>query len=63
MDSETMITATHTEILPPPTWVFPVPIAYGPGRLTKIGSTAAALSIMNAPLVTEGSRKDVSCHA
>ena len=41
MDSEAMITATKNEILQPQDWVFPVPIAYGPGRLTEIGSKAA----------------------
>ena len=59
MDSEAMITATKNEILQPQDWVFPVPIAYGPGRLTEIGSKAAALGIRNALIVTDRGSRDL----
>ena len=39
-------------------WIFPVPIAYGPGRLAEIGQKCAALGVRNPLIVTDrGSRK------
>ena len=40
----------HTAMLEPQDWSFPVPIAYGPGRLVEIGVQCAGLGIC-APLV------------
>ncbi|MEE4236528.1 MAG: iron-containing alcohol dehydrogenase [Anderseniella sp.] len=38
-------------------WTFPVPIAYGPGRLSEIGSRCAGLGLGNPLIVTDrGSR-------
>lgn len=39
-------------------WSFPVPIAYGPGRLAELGQRCAAMGIRNPLIVTDrGSRK------
>ncbi|GAB5434957.1 iron-containing alcohol dehydrogenase [Falsiruegeria mediterranea] len=44
-------------LLQPHDWTFPVPIAYGPGRLAEIGARCAALSVSNPLIVTDrGSR-------
>ena len=44
----------HTAMLEPQDWSFPVPIAYGPGRLVEIGVQCAGLGI-RAPLVVTDS--------
>mgnify|MGYP006211532923 FL=1 len=44
----------HTAMLEPQDWSFPVPIAYGPGRLAEIGVQCAGLGI-RAPLVVTDS--------
>ncbi|MEM8791689.1 MAG: iron-containing alcohol dehydrogenase [Pseudomonadota bacterium] len=45
------------EILAPQDWSFPVPIAYGPGRLAEIGRRCAALGVSRPLIVTDrGSR-------
>ena len=59
MDSRALITATKDEILEPQDWTFPVPIAYGPGRLAEIGQKAAELEINNALIVTDRGSKDL----
>lgn len=57
MDAAELITATKDEILEAQDWTFPVPIAYGPGRLAEIGDKVSALGIGNALIVTDrGSR-------
>ena len=39
-------------------WIFPVPIAYGPGRLAEIGQKCVALGVRNPLIVTDrGSRE------
>jgi len=44
-------------MLAPHDWGFPVPIAYGPGRLAEIGQRCVALGITNPLIVTDrGSR-------
>ena len=44
-------------ILAPQDWSFPVPIAYGPGRLAEIGRRCADMGIRNPLIVTDsGSR-------
>ncbi|MEM6656813.1 MAG: iron-containing alcohol dehydrogenase [Pseudomonadota bacterium] len=49
---------TDTDILEPQDWTFPVPIAYGPGRLSEIGQRCAALGLSNPLIVTDkGSRE------
>lgn len=48
---------SHSDLLEPQDWTFPIPIAYGPGRLAEIGSRCAALGIANPLVVTDrGSR-------
>jgi alcohol dehydrogenase class IV len=38
-------------------WSFPVPIAYGPGRLAEIGARCVAMGVSNPLIVTDyGSR-------
>ena len=41
------------EILQPQDWSFPVPIFYGPGRLTEIGEKCQGLGIKNPLIVTD----------
>lgn len=44
-------------LLAPQDWTFPVPIAYGPGRLSEIGTRCAGLGLRNPLIVTDrGSR-------
>ncbi|MBX2855023.1 MAG: iron-containing alcohol dehydrogenase [Rhodobacteraceae bacterium] len=46
-----------SDLLAPQDWSFPVPIAYGPGRLSEIGSRCRELGIANPLVVTDrGSR-------
>lgn len=46
-----------SDLLAPQDWSFPVPIAYGPGRLAEIGSRCSELGIANPLVVTDrGSR-------
>ena len=44
------------EILKPQDWGFPVPIAYGPGRLAEIGKACVSLKIKNPLIVTDSGR-------
>jgi alcohol dehydrogenase class IV len=49
--------ADGAELLVPQDWTFPVPIAYGPNRLSEIGQRCAALGLHNPLIVTDrGSR-------
>lgn len=50
--------ANTSSILLAHDWSFPVPIAYGPGRLAELGQRCAAMGIRNPLIVTDhGSRK------
>lgn len=52
-----MHTNSETELLQPQDWTFPVPIAYGPGRLKEIGVRCADMGLSNPLVVTDrGSR-------
>ncbi|MEI4196893.1 iron-containing alcohol dehydrogenase [Roseovarius sp. E0-M6] len=52
-----MQTNTEAEILEPQDWSFPVPIAFGPGRLTEIGQRCRTMHLKNPLIVTDsGSR-------
>lgn len=42
-----------TQLLTPQDWSFPVPIAYGPGRLAELGETCSALGIQRPLIVTD----------
>lgn len=47
----------NPDLLAPQDWTFPVPIAYGPGRLSEIGRRCAGLGLRNPLIVTDrGSR-------
>ncbi|MGC1486604.1 MAG: iron-containing alcohol dehydrogenase [Albidovulum sp.] len=47
------------EILKPQDWTFPVPIAYGPGRLSEIGQRCAAMGLSNPLIVTDKGSRDL----
>ena len=44
---------TDTEILKPQDWTFPIPIAYGPGRLSEIGQSCKAMGLSKPLMVTD----------
>ncbi|MEM7238967.1 MAG: iron-containing alcohol dehydrogenase [Pseudomonadota bacterium] len=46
-------------ILLPQEWTFPVPIAYGPGRLSEIGSRCSAMGLVNPLVVTDRGSRDL----
>ena len=48
-----MSDAYDTEILEPQDWIFPVPIAYGPGRLSEIGVRCKEMGLSNPLIVTD----------
>ena len=50
---------TNYEILEPQNWTFPIPIAYGPGRLSEIGQRCAALGLSNPLIVTDKGSRDL----
>ena len=51
---ETMTAAfADIDITTPQDWTFPVPIAFGPGRLSEIGPRAKALGLCNPLIVTD----------
>jgi alcohol dehydrogenase class IV len=41
------------DLLAPQDWTFPVPIAYGPGRICEIGKRCAGLGLRNPLIVTD----------
>ncbi|MBC8240037.1 MAG: iron-containing alcohol dehydrogenase [Alphaproteobacteria bacterium] len=50
---------TNPEILEPQDWTFPIPIAYGPGRLSEIGQRCAAMGLSNPLIVTDKGSRDL----
>lgn len=50
---------TAADILEPQDWTFPIPIAYGPGRLSEIGQRCAALGLSNPLIVTDKGSRDL----
>ncbi len=48
-----------TDILAPQDWSFPVPIAYGPGRMAEIGRRCADLGITHPLVVTDRGSRDL----
>mgnify|MGYP002701091404 CR=1 FL=1 len=48
------------EILQPQDWGFPVPIAYGPGRIKEISTFCKNLNIQNPLIVTDTGSKDLT---
>jgi len=47
------------ELLLPQDWTFPVPIAYGPGRLAEIGERCKALGLSAPLIVTDRGSRDL----
>ena len=47
------------EILAPQDWGFPVPISYGPGRLTEISEFCKNKNILNPLIVTDSGSIDL----
>ncbi len=47
------------EILQPQDWGFPVPIAYGPGRIKEVSAFCKNLNIQNPLIVTDSGSKDL----
>ena len=54
-----MHTNSEAELLDPQDWIFPVPIAYGPGRLAEIGTRCAAMGLSNPLIVTDRGSRDL----
>jgi alcohol dehydrogenase class IV len=54
-----MHTNSETDILQPQDWIFPVPIAYGPGRLSEIGQRCAGMGLANPLIVTDRGSRDL----
>ena len=50
---------TNDDILEPQDWSFPIPIAYGPGRLSEIGQRCAAMGLLNPLIVTDKGSRDL----
>ncbi|MEM9046379.1 MAG: iron-containing alcohol dehydrogenase [Pseudomonadota bacterium] len=48
-----MTSPDDVDLLSPQDWTFPVPIAYGPGRLSEIGAQCLSLGIANPLIVTD----------
>jgi alcohol dehydrogenase class IV len=53
------LTADDFEILNAQDWSFPVPIAYGPGRLAEIGQKCVDLGLSNPLVVTDRGSSDL----
>ena len=49
----------NSEILTPQDWTFPIPISYGPGRLSRIGKFCESLKIKNPLIVTDRGSKEL----
>ena len=50
---------SDADILEPQDWTFPVPISYGPGRLTEIGCRCVAMGLFNPLIVTDRGSRDL----
>ena len=58
-----MFELTDAEILEAQDWSFPVPISYGPGRLTEIGQKCLAIGVAKPLIVTDRGSADLPCIA
>jgi alcohol dehydrogenase class IV len=54
-----MFELTDAEILEAQDWSFPVPISYGPGRLTEIGQKCLAIGVAKPLIVTDRGSADL----
>ncbi|XDZ66538.1 iron-containing alcohol dehydrogenase [Alphaproteobacteria bacterium LSUCC0684] len=59
MNSDASIKTTEADMLISQDWAFPVPIAYGPGRLAEIGAHCITLGISNPLIVTDRGSRDL----
>lgn len=50
---------TDANLLEPQDWSFPIPIAYGPGRLSEIGQRCVAMGLSNPLVVTDKGSRDL----
>ncbi len=48
-----------SDILDPQDWTFPVPVVYGPGRLSEIGVRCRALGVRSPLIVTDRNSRDL----
>ena len=55
----TLFNLNKEEILAPQDWGFPVPIAYGPGRFSEIGTYCSENKIINPLIVTDSGSVDL----
>ena len=55
----TLFNLNKEEILAPQDWGFPVPIAYGPGRFSEIGTYCSENEITNPLIVTDSGSVDL----
>ena len=55
----TLFNLNKEEILAPQDWGFPVPIAYGPGRFSEIGTYCSESKITNPLIVTDSGSVDL----
>ena len=55
----TLFNFNKEEILAPQDWGFPVPIAYGPGRFSEIGTYCSENKITNPLIVTDSGGVDL----
>lgn len=53
------LSTTEAGILEPQDFTFPVPIAYGPGRLAEIGQRCAEMGLSNPLIVTDRGSRDL----
>jgi len=59
MGISTSFKVTEGDMLVSQDWTFPVPIAYGPGRLAEIGEQCIRLGIANPLIVTDRGSRDL----
>ena len=59
MSSDRQDLSTDADILQTQDWTFPVPIAYGPGRLAEIGQKSVELGLLNPLVVTDRGSRDL----
>jgi alcohol dehydrogenase class IV len=54
-----MTSTDSAALLAPQDWTFPVPIAYGPGRITEIGARCVSMGLSNPLVVTDRGGRDL----
>ncbi|MGY9025523.1 MAG: iron-containing alcohol dehydrogenase [Candidatus Pelagibacterales bacterium] len=59
MNTKHIFNLDEIEALKPQDWTFPVPIAYGPGRLSEIGIFCKSLNIKKPLIVTDSGSKEL----